>query len=242
MASPTIERHRSIANGSDGDVRLATETIAEIMKYREALFRAAPSHQGGHSDTGAAIEGIGEFRAFRMPPSRSLLWREGGMSDLFLERDAVISDCGKYRYLLRRTWDAHRPRALYVMLNPSTADADIDDATIRSCIRLAKGLGYGSFEVVNLFAFRATDPANLEKADEPVGPSNDASIERAVGRCDLAICAWGAHPMADRRANRVREMIRLHRPAVFCFGKTKAGAPKHPLYIKSGTPLETYGF
>lgn len=56
MASPTIERHRSIANGSDGDVRLATETIAEIMKYREALFRAAPSHQGGHSDTGAAIE------------------------------------------------------------------------------------------------------------------------------------------------------------------------------------------
>lgn len=164
------------------------------------------------------------------------------MTDLFLERDAVISDCGQYRYLLRRTWEATKPRALFVMLNPSTADADIDDATIRSCIRLAKALGYGSFEVVNLFAFRSTDPAHLATAAEPIGPNNDVSIERAVARCDIAICAWGAHPMAERRANEVRSMIRRQRPAVFCLGKTKAGDPKHPLYIKNGTPLETYGF
>ena len=161
------------------------------------------------------------------------------MSDLFLERDAVISDCGKYRYLLRRTWQANLPRALYVMLNPSTADADIDDATIRSCIRLAKGLGYGSFEVVNLFAFRATNPEDLAKAADPIGPNNDGSIERAVARCDIVICAWGAHPMARNRESTVRSMIRQQRPAVFCLGKTKGAAPKHPLYIKSGTPLET---
>jgi len=162
------------------------------------------------------------------------------VSDLFLERDAVISDCGKYRYLLRRTWDHTKPRALIVMLNPSTADADIDDATIRSCIRLCKGLEYGSFEVVNLFAFRATDPADLEKASEPVGERNEITIEAAIGRCDVAICAWGAHPMTQRRARSTHALLRSYRPAVFCLGTTKAGAPKHPLYIKSGTPLQVY--
>lgn len=163
------------------------------------------------------------------------------MSDLFLERDAVISECGRYRYLLRRTWDNGKPRVLYVMLNPSTADAEIDDATIRSCIRLAKGAGYGSFEVVNLFALRATDPAELQRATDPIGPRNDDSIEAAIMRCDLAICAWGAHPMAESRGNTVRGLLRQRRPAVFCLGTTKSGAPKHPLYIKSGTQLQTFG-
>lgn len=163
------------------------------------------------------------------------------MSDLFLEREAVLSDCGTYRYLLRRTWDYNKPRALFVMLNPSTADAEVDDATIRSCIRLSKSLSYGSFEVVNLFAYRATDPHALKLAADPIGPNNDNCIEAAIGRCDLAICAWGAHQFAERRAKEVRSTIRRYRPAVFCLGKTKAGAPKHPLYIKTGTPLETFG-
>jgi hypothetical protein len=163
------------------------------------------------------------------------------MAGLFLERDAVISDCGRYRYLLRRTWDHGKPRALFVMLNPSTADAEIDDATIRSCIRLSKGLDYGSFEVVNLFALRATDPVELQRVPDPVGPRNDDSIGAAIGRCDIAICAWGAHPMAGNRDRAVRSLLRSYRPAVFCLGTTKAGAPKHPLYIKSGTPLQTFG-
>lgn len=163
------------------------------------------------------------------------------MSDLFLERDALISDCGLYRYLLRRTWDHGKPRVLIVMLNPSTADAEIDDATIRSCIRLSKGLGYGSFEVVNLFALRATDPTELQRAADPVGPANDDVIEAAISRCDLAICAWGAHPTGGNRSGHVRALLRSHRPAVFCFGVTKSGAPKHPLYIKSDTPLQTFG-
>jgi hypothetical protein len=163
------------------------------------------------------------------------------MTALFLERDAVLSDCGKYRYLLRRTWHARRPRVLFVMLNPSTADADNDDPTIRSCIRLSRALNYGSFEVVNLFAFRATEPDDLAKADDPVGSKNDGAIKRAVVRCDLHICAWGALPVAERRASTVRQLIRSYRPAVFCLGKTKTGAPKHPLYIKTGTPLEVFG-
>ena len=162
------------------------------------------------------------------------------MSDLFLERDAVISDCERYRYLLRRTWDHNLPRALYVMLNPSTADSEKDDATIRSCIRLCKALGYGSFEVINLYGFRATDPKELERADDPVGPRNDLVAEAAIHRCDMPICAWGAHPMAAKRARAMWELIRAGRPAAFCLGTTKAGAPKHPLYIKTGTALEAY--
>lgn len=159
-------------------------------------------------------------------------------ADLFLERDAVISDCGKYRYLLRRTWDHGRMRALFVMLNPSTADAEIDDPTIRSCARLCRSWGHGSFEVVNLFGWRATDPKELAGAADPVGPRNDRIAEAAISRCDVTICAWGAHTMAEKRVDAMVSLIGDHRPAAFCLGKTKKGAPKHPLYIKTGTILE----
>jgi hypothetical protein len=158
----------------------------------------------------------------------------------YLENDAVISDCGKYRYLLRRTWDHAKPRALLVMLNPSTADARNDDATIRSCVRLLSGLGYGSMEVVNVFGYRATKPDELMRVRDPIGPRNEHSIEAAVSRCDVVICAWGAFPPAVERSGYVLNAIRAKRPAAYCFGKTKGGMPKHPLYIKSGTPLEVF--
>ena len=158
----------------------------------------------------------------------------------YLENDAVISDCGKYRYLLRRTWDHKKPRALLVMLNPSTADARQDDATIRSCVRLLSGLGYGSMEVVNVFAYRATKPDELLTAANPYGPKNEDSVRAAIKRCAIVIVAWGAWPLADQAAIYIRNAIRAERPAMFCFGRTKSGAPKHPLYIKSGTPLEIY--
>ena len=162
------------------------------------------------------------------------------MADLFIERDAVISPCGKYRYLLRRSWDHDLPRALFVMLNPSTADADVDDATIRSCARLMKPKGYGSFEVINLFGWRATDPDELRAAADPVGPQNDDIAESAIARCDMPICAWGAHPITNRRADTMKNMILASRPAVFCLGTTKTGAPKHPLYIKTETALVAF--
>lgn len=158
----------------------------------------------------------------------------------YLENDAVISDCGQYRYLLRRVWDHAKPRALLIMLNPSTADARTDDATIRSCVRLLTGLGYGSLEVVNVFAWRATDPSELSKVEKPLGPDNEAVVYAAVSRCDVVICAWGAHPLAAAKTTHLRSFLRSRKPAIYCFGKTKAGAPKHPLYIKSGTPLEVY--
>lgn len=162
------------------------------------------------------------------------------MTEITMERDAVISDCGKYRYLLRRAWDHSLPRALFIMLNPSTADAEIDDPTIRSCIRLTKALGYGSFEVVNLYGLRATDPIELAKADDPIGPCNADIADNAIGRCDIAICAWGAHPMAERRARDIRSWVRGWKPAAYCFGLTKSAAPKHPLYLKTATPLQVW--
>jgi len=162
------------------------------------------------------------------------------MGDLFVERDAVISECGKYRYLLRRAWDHNLPRATFVMLNPSTADATVDDATIRSCTRLCKSWGYGSFEVVNLFAWRATDPDELLKVADPYGPQCAEILEAAVQRSEITICAWGAHPFATDRARNVWSTIRALRPAAFCLGTTKSGAPKHPLYIKTGTMPVVY--
>lgn len=155
----------------------------------------------------------------------------------YLERDAVISECGTYRYLLRRVWNYDLPRALIIMLNPSTADAQKDDPTIRSCTRLLWAAGYGSMEIVNLFAFRATDPKELKRANFPVGPDNDKIIEAAVKRCDVPIAAWGAHSAAYRRGQHVKSLVRSKRPSLLAFELTKSGAPRHPLYIKTGKPL-----
>lgn len=160
--------------------------------------------------------------------------------DLFLERDAVISDCGRYRYLLRRTWDQNLARSLFIMLNPSTADAEVDDATIRSCIRLSKSWGHGSFEVISIFGLRATNPAELAKAANPIGPMNERVGAAAIARCDMAICAWGAHPMAERHHGYIMGRVKSHRPTAYCLGRTKSGAPKHPLYIPTGTQPEVF--
>jgi hypothetical protein len=158
----------------------------------------------------------------------------------YLENDAVISDCGRYRYLLRRVWDFKKPRALVDMLNPSTADARMDDPTVKSVVRLTNALGFGSFEIANLYGWRETDPDALLACVDPVGPDNDQIVAAAISRCDVTICAWGAHKMAERRSRAMIELVRSLRPSAFCFGKTKAGAPKHPLYIKTGTALESY--
>lgn len=162
------------------------------------------------------------------------------MANKYLENDAVISECGKYRYLLRRVWDFKKPRALLIMLNPSTADARQDDATIRSCVRLLIGLGYGSMEVVNVFAFRATSPKELETEPFPLGGDNYNVVNAALGRCDIVICGWGAHHMADEGSQWIKDLARKEKPQIYCFGKTKSGSPKHPLYIKSGTQLEAF--
>jgi len=156
-------------------------------------------------------------------------------------RSAKISCCGKYRYLLARVWNINLPKACIIMLNPSTANAEVDDATIRALVRLLDALGFGGFEVVNLFALRSTDPSALMAADDPVGLLNDRYIDEAISRCDAVVCAWGANKFVVQ-SKRGIEVLKILVPFLTpqCFGTTKAGAPKHPLYLKTGTSLEPY--
>lgn len=144
---------------------------------------------------------------------------------------AVYSDCGAYRYLLEREWDAGLRRLALVMLNPSTATETANDPTIERCERRARMLGYGTFRVVNLFAFRATRPADLRMAAAPVGPGNDAAIRQAAVWADAVLCAWGAHGGHQGRADAVAAMLRDCGRPLLHLGLTAGGAPRHPLYV-----------
>lgn len=153
--------------------------------------------------------------------------------------DALID--GPYRYRLSRKW-AEGDRICFVMLNPSTADASEDDPTIRRCIGFAKALGAGSLEVVNLFALRATDPAELRKHPMPVGPQNMTHLMNAAFEAQMVICAWGAHAFARSRAIAVLDTLRGSGLKPMCLRQTKSGAPSHPLYLPSSlrpVPLDT---
>ncbi|MGW7605281.1 DUF1643 domain-containing protein [Streptomyces antimycoticus] len=148
-------------------------------------------------------------------------------------RTAVLSDDERYRYLFGREW-ADGPTAVVIMLNPSTADAFQDAPTIRRCIGYARNWGCGSLLVANLYAWRATQPADLWKAQDPVGPENDAYLYAAV---DIAahsdgpiVAAWGTNAKADRIAA-VLELFGMDRLSALTV--TKGGQPAHPLYLRS---------
>lgn len=152
---------------------------------------------------------------------------------------ATFSVCETYRYTLTRQWGAATdPRFLWVMLNPSTADADMDDPTIRRCIAFSQREGAGNLTVVNLFALRSTDPAWLAKVHDPIGPLNDAVIAADARNAQRIVVAWGADAMA---VGRVGIVLPLLGPGVLCLGVTKSGAPKHPLYVKGDAPLVPWG-
>src|SRR5689334_10494992 len=108
-----------------------------------------------------------------------------------MERAAMLSPDSNYRYSLRRTWREGSRIVCFIMLNPSTADADLDDPTIRRCIGFAKSWNYDALEVVNLFAWRATKPSVLASIDDPEGLENDGSILKAAARAEMIVCAWG---------------------------------------------------
>ncbi|MEM8579126.1 MAG: DUF1643 domain-containing protein [Pseudomonadota bacterium] len=144
---------------------------------------------------------------------------------------AVYSDCKRYRYSLTRTWDATQGRVGFVMLNPSTATEVQNDPTVERCERRARALGYGAFRVVNIFAWRDTDPRKMRAATDPIGPENDAAIAEAAGWADVVIAAWGTHgAFLDRGASVARLLAATGRP-LFHLGLSKAGHPRHPLYL-----------
>lgn len=144
---------------------------------------------------------------------------------------AVYSDCERYRYTLTRVWDAAGRRALFVMLNPSTATEVQNDPTVERCERRARALGFGAFRVVNIFAWRATDPRDMRAAAEPVGAENDAAILEGADWADQIIAAWGAHGAHLARGAAVEHLLREAGAEVWHLGLTKAGHPRHPLYL-----------
>ena len=153
----------------------------------------------------------------------------------FGENAAHFSGCGRFRYLLTREFGGEST-CLFIMLNSSTADAEQDDPTIRRCIRFAQREGFGRLEVVNLYAFRSPSPSVLFAASDSVGPANDHEIEAALDRADSVVVAWGNHAEHGRAA-KVVELIERSGKVSNCFGLTKQGQPKHPLYLPSDTAL-----
>jgi len=144
---------------------------------------------------------------------------------------AVYSDCERYRYTLTRTWDPAGGKAAFVMLNPSTATEVQNDPTVERCERRARTLGFGAFRVVNIFAWRDTDPRAMRAAADPVGPENDTAIAEAALWADRVICAWGTHGDHLDRGPAVEALLRATGRQLWHLGLTKAGQPRHPLYI-----------
>jgi hypothetical protein len=179
----------------------------------------------------------------------------------YIDAGAVISPCGKYRYLLWREWrGTHDPKnwrwfgandgageplgepraCVFIMLNPSTADGKVDDPTIRRCVSFAKAWKFERLEVVNLFAYRATDPGVVLSlsADEAIGPDNQEYVEDAAAGAGKIVCAWGAHGSYLNQDETVRGWC--NGAPTFALKFTKAGHPGHPLYVKGDTTPEAF--
>lgn len=146
-------------------------------------------------------------------------------------KSAILSDCRTYRYGLFRIWDPDRPLAMFIGLNPSTADEFEDDPTIRRCVRFARDWGKGGLIMANLYAYRATKPDDLPAGVEAIGPQNDEWLQRLRGRAGVVVAAWGAHRRTIGRAAHVMDMI----PRLHILDLTATGHPRHPLYVRAST-------
>lgn len=157
---------------------------------------------------------------------------------------ATISPCGQYRYELRRAligWPLQRYTACVIMVNPSTADAEKDDATIRKLIGFGKRLAWSDLIVVNLFAYRATDVNQLAVVSDPIGPMNDGHVMSAMIEADIIIVAWGRRDkVPSKLSHRYEYVVRIarmfHKP-LYCWGTCADGHPCHPVMLGYDTPL-----
>lgn len=152
---------------------------------------------------------------------------------------AEISLCGNYRYSLERIWDAYQGTIKWILLNPSTADAYQDDATIRRLISFTKTFGFNGMYVYNLFAYRSKNPKELLKVKNPIGDKNNSKfryLNKNGNHCDsIIIIAWGNHGKIFNRDKKVLQMLKDQK--LYCLGITKQGQPKHPLYLSKNTKL-----
>lgn len=172
--------------------------------------------------------------------SQALLFDDAPAGDDGIRRGAVFSPCRRYRYTLERKWDDVLPMILFVLLNPSTADAKKDDNTNKRGMSFARAWGYGECVFVNLFAFRTSKPAEMKKAEDPIGPMNDAILFEWRRRSDTIVLAWGIHGPHLGRDREVLKLFKNHKRGLFTLGLTKDGHPKHPLYLPKTTKLQVW--
>lgn len=153
------------------------------------------------------------------------------MMDLFGWNDAEFSPCRTWRYVLRRRWRMDGEALLVVMLNPSKANEVRSDNTVTKCINFAKDLGFAGLTVGNIFAYMATDPKDMRRAVDPIGPDNNEWLRTLAAEHETKVVAWGANGSYLRRAEEVLRLGLLG-DDLLCWGLTpRTGQPKHPLMI-----------
>lgn len=165
-----------------------------------------------------------------------------GLFEEFSGCTAEFSPCETYRYTLTRQW-SDGPCVAFLMFNPSTATAELDDPTIRKCIGFARRWGYGRLVILNLYAIRGTDPRTPSRAVDPIGPMNDYWIMESCKEAREVICAWGCAqhmPTIVSRMMRVLSLLGLHGNRVSCLGYRKDGHPRHPLMLSYDTKIEGF--
>ena len=151
-------------------------------------------------------------------------------------KNATFSNCRKYRYSLSRIWDKKKKLVLFVGLNPSTANEEVDDPTIRRCVNYVQNWGYGGLIMVNLFAYRVTLPSGLKKVKYPIGEDNDKYIMTLSKKADITVAAWGNNGNLYGRDKQVFDLI----PNLMCLKLNKSGQPAHPLYLKKNIKLTKF--
>jgi hypothetical protein len=151
----------------------------------------------------------------------------------YRNKGATFSEDKVYRYTLWREWDPEKPGITFILLNPSTADENVLDPTLRRCLGFAMDLGYGRMEILNLFALRSTDPKALYQCHDPIGPENNNSIMISCNKAQAIIAGWGLHGIYRQRDREVIRLItRFCGKSLHCLMLTNKGTPSHPLYLK----------
>ena len=154
------------------------------------------------------------------------------MKNLFEDNGAIFSDDRKYRFVLWRKWDKTKPMIMFIGLNPSTANENHDDPTIRRVVGFARKWGYGGVYMLNLFTYVSAYPAELTKCEDPLLMA-DHYLEVFCHKAELIVFAWGNFPEAVERSRRMQFLF----PSARCFGKNKNVSPKHPLYLPGSAQL-----
>ena len=154
---------------------------------------------------------------------------------------ALISECGNYRYQLERVWDNAKPKVMFIMLNPSTADGKLNDPTIRRCMAFAQSWGYGGLMVGNLFAYRSTSPTELLKVNDPVGSKNCSHLNWMAYQCEIIVFAWGNSPILKKlKHSEQLEFLKTIKRPKYYIEQSIDGTPKHPLYLPKNIIPQIY--